>query len=148
MYWRKCHRFTTKVWSRIHCTSSKKRISHACCINVLAQALYRVFSRYEESSPHFLPAMEHMRSACFGYFKLGDPFVAGPIGMLAGLVTNPWTLIFHFCLVAVFAFSRTLFPSPSLSKLYTCKEIFWSASKLITPLLYNEQVLSFISIQW
>lgn len=126
----------------------KARISHACCINVLAQALYRVFSEYDVDSPHYLPMMGAMRDACFSYFEAGDVFVAGPIGMLSGLITNPWTLILHFCLVAVFAFWQTLTPFPTPARLSKCFQIFASAARLITPLMFHEHVMSYMTVQW
>lgn len=55
-----------------------RRITVASSINILAQALYGVFSATCD------PAMPLMRDACFAYFELGGVFASGPMSLLAG----------------------------------------------------------------
>lgn len=60
------------------------RQPRAGCINVLAQALYEVFSGSVDPS---LP------DACFGYFQLGGSCAAEPMGLLS------WFVCLFVCLI-------------------------------------------------
>ncbi|KAF5915278.1 hypothetical protein HPG69_011743 [Diceros bicornis minor] len=53
-----------------------RKTSHSFVVNVLAQALYELFSAPDDS-------LHQLRKACFLYFKLGGEFVAGPVGLLS-----------------------------------------------------------------
>ncbi|KAJ3401314.1 Squalene epoxidase [Chytridiales sp. JEL 0842] len=50
----------------------------ASVVNILAQALYDLFSAGDDANLRVLQA------ACFGYFKLGGRCVSTPVGLLAG----------------------------------------------------------------
>ncbi|EGV91463.1 Squalene monooxygenase [Cricetulus griseus] len=54
---------------------SRKR-THSFVVNVLAQALYELFSATDDS-------LHQLRKACFLYFKLGGECVTGPVGLLS-----------------------------------------------------------------
>ncbi|KAL6032939.1 hypothetical protein STEG23_010928 [Scotinomys teguina] len=54
---------------------SRKR-THSFVVNVLAQALYELFSATDDS-------LYQLRKACFLYFKLGGECVTGPVGLLS-----------------------------------------------------------------
>ena len=53
-----------------------------------------------------------MRDAAFAYFKLGGEAVRGTTSLLGCVNTNPWVLISHFFIVAVYGMIRTLLPIP------------------------------------
>ncbi|KAF4022233.1 hypothetical protein G4228_014011 [Cervus hanglu yarkandensis] len=53
-----------------------RKKSHSFVVNVLAQALYELFSATDDS-------LHQLRKACFFYFKLGGKCVAGPVGLLS-----------------------------------------------------------------
>jgi squalene monooxygenase len=57
-----------------------KRKSHSMVINILAQALYEIFSAGDN------PDMVVLREACFEYFRLGGICAAHPVGLLSGYV--------------------------------------------------------------
>ncbi len=74
----------------------KRKKSHSFVVNVLAQALYALFSAsdgkiYVNKSSHNLIfhayiLLEHLhmlRQACFSYFQLGGRAVSDPIGLLS-----------------------------------------------------------------
>lgn len=82
----------------------ERKSSHSFVVNVLAQALYELFSASDsESQPasaddHVwstdrifinlnlfvsLDYLHELRAACFQYFKLGGQCVTGPIGLLS-----------------------------------------------------------------
>ncbi|KAI9803453.1 MAG: Squalene epoxidase [Phylliscum demangeonii] len=72
----------------------RKRL--ASVINVLAQALYTLFAANDPS----LLALQH---GCFRYFQRGGNCVDGPVGLLAGIVQQPATLVYHFFAVALYS---------------------------------------------
>ncbi|XP_055350557.1 squalene monooxygenase-like isoform X2 [Paramacrobiotus metropolitanus] len=74
----------------------QRKNNHAFVVNVLAQALYALFS----ASDRYLHSL---RKACFEYFKLGGECVAGPVGLLSVLNPSPWKLLGHFFAVAFYA---------------------------------------------
>lgn len=82
----------------------------ASTINILAQALYRVFGQ-SSSDPIVSRAI---REACFGYFHLGGECVNGPISLLSGVVESPWTLLYHYARVGLYGAYRFAF-SPVLA---------------------------------
>lgn len=109
-------------------------MSHSFVVNVLAQALYELFSAADES-------LHELRKACFQYFQLGGEFVAGPIGLLSVLTPKPLTLIGHFFAVALYAI-YTIFRSESwLTKhraVLKCGAILYRACSVMFPLIYSE----------
>ena len=79
---------------------------HSFVVNVLAQALYQLFSARDEH-------LAGLRKACFEYFKLGGTAVSGPVSLLAILRPRPWLLIGHFFAVALYGMKLTVFGAPS-----------------------------------
>jgi squalene monooxygenase len=57
---------------------AQMRKVHCTVINVLAQALYELFSAGDDWK------MGVLREACFAYFELGGKCVDHPMGLLAG----------------------------------------------------------------
>eukprot|EP01133_Synstelium_polycarpum_P013828 gene13828-16305_t len=108
----------------------------ASTMNVLAGALYKVFSADNE----------HLRKACLGYLSLGGEFSAGPVSLLSGLRPKPHILAMHFFAVAFYGVIKTLFPFPTPHRLYTSYKILCAASDIVVPLLRNERVLRYLVI--
>ncbi|KAJ3226300.1 Squalene epoxidase [Clydaea vesicula] len=73
-----------------------KRKPLSSVINILAQALYSLFSAGDNIN------LIYLQEACFGYFKLGGRCVSTPVGLLAGLIPSPLTLLGHFFAVAFY----------------------------------------------
>ncbi|ORX93527.1 SE-domain-containing protein [Basidiobolus meristosporus CBS 931.73] len=73
------------------------RKSRASMINILAMALYALFSAPENSEN-----LRILQLSCFKYFQLGGIAVSGPVGLLSGLIPNPLVLMFHFYAVALY----------------------------------------------
>ena len=65
-------------------------------INILAQALYSIFSAGSD------PNRIALQNACIGYFKLGGKCSETPMGLLGGMIHEPLTLIGHFFAVALY----------------------------------------------
>jgi len=96
-------------------------------VNVLADALYQVFSD------------PILKEACWHYLALGGEFSAGPVSLLSGINKSVWTLICHFYAVALYATWRIGFrPFPTPRKLYIAGRSLRVASKIIVPLLQQE----------
>lgn len=112
---------------------SRKK-SHSFVVNVLAQALYELFSATDES-------LYQLRRACFNYFKLGGECVAGPIGLLSVLSPKPTKLIGHFFAVAFYAVYFCFKTEPWLTKpraFFRSTAILYRACSVIFPLIYSE----------
>ncbi|XP_034729946.1 squalene monooxygenase [Etheostoma cragini] len=112
----------------------ERKSSHSFVVNVLAQALYELFSATDNS-------LHELRKACFRYFKLGGECIAGPIGLLSVLTPKPMTLIGHFFAVALYAIYFN-FKSESWSTkhraLFKSGAILYRACTVMFPLIYSE----------
>uniref|UniRef100_A0A8C9QRK8 Squalene monooxygenase n=1 Tax=Spermophilus dauricus TaxID=99837 RepID=A0A8C9QRK8_SPEDA len=111
-----------------------RRKSHSFVVNVLAQALYELFSSTDDY-------MHQLRKACFLYFKLGGECVAGPVGLLSVLSPNPLVLIGHFFAVAVYASYFCFKSEPWITKpraLFSTGAVLYKACSVIFPLIYSE----------
>uniref|UniRef100_A0A3Q2T4I2 Squalene monooxygenase n=1 Tax=Fundulus heteroclitus TaxID=8078 RepID=A0A3Q2T4I2_FUNHE len=112
----------------------ERKSSHSFVVNVLAQALYELFSATDDS-------LHELRKACFQYFKLGGQCIAGPIGLLSVLSPKPMTLIGHFFAVALYAIYFN-FKSESWSTkpraLFKSAAILYRACTVMFPLIYSE----------
>ncbi|OQV16417.1 Squalene monooxygenase [Hypsibius exemplaris] len=121
-----------KAQMRFH---RKRKQSHAFVVNVLAQALYALFSARDEY-------LHTLRRACFDYFRLGGECVAGPVGLLSVLNPNPLTLIGHFFAVAFYAVYcnfRDIRSAASVSKAFFHPVgVVVKACKVIFPLIWSE----------
>eukprot|EP00842_Homolaphlyctis_polyrhiza_P005808 jgi/Hompol1/6228/HPOL_001339-RA len=90
------------VVAQIHWT----RKSLASVVNILANALYSLFSAGDDR------ALLELQDGCFSYFLLGGRCASTPVGLLAGLIHEPLTLIGHFFAVAFYATLCTWFKGP------------------------------------
>ncbi|KAJ1336901.1 hypothetical protein BSLG_006661 [Batrachochytrium salamandrivorans] len=104
-------------------------------INILANALYSLFSAKDD-----LPTQE-LQLACFAYFQLGGRCASTPVGLLAGLIHEPWTLIGHFFAVAIYGTIKIwargpfyMFPANFIHSLL----VFYRACVIIIPLIIAE----------
>lgn len=114
-----------------------ERSKHASTINILANALYRVFSKPENDADG---SRQRLRQSCIDYLSMGGAFSAGPVGLLSGLSPTPWVLVLHFFCVAVFAVSKALFPFPTPKRLRQGYDLMHVACIIIMPLLQAERV--------
>ncbi len=116
----------------------KQRKPYAACINVLATALYGIFSTPEGEDE---ATRADLQGACLEYLSRGGVFSAGPIGLLSGLTPRPQVFVIHFFMVVLNAVRSHLFPFGWLvpSKLIEMYRIMHVACIISMPLLVVEQ---------
>ena len=110
----------------------RKRLTSV--INILAQALYSLFAAND-------PQLKALQLGCFRYFQRGGQCVDGPVGLLAGIIRNPFILFYHFFAVALLAIWLVLSRSPLWKAPYTLVSsisIFWKACIVIFPFIFSE----------
>uniref|UniRef100_A0A7N4UXY1 Squalene monooxygenase n=1 Tax=Sarcophilus harrisii TaxID=9305 RepID=A0A7N4UXY1_SARHA len=111
-----------------------RRKSHSFVVNVLAQALYELFSATDES-------LHQLRRACFCYFKLGGQCITGPVGLLSVLSPDPLVLVGHFFAVALYAVYFCFKSEPWITKpraFFSSAAVFYKACCVLFPLIYSE----------
>ncbi|CAA9963184.1 Squalene monooxygenase [Pyrenophora teres f. maculata] len=117
---------STFHWQRKHGSS---------VINILAMALYSLFAANNEY-------LEYIKKGCFRYFLRGGKSVSEPCGMLAGLITHPLMLVYHFFYVAFYAIWVRMQDVGVWHAPYTlCVEsvmVVWTAATVIGPYLIAE----------
>jgi squalene monooxygenase len=118
---------------------------HASTINILANALHRVFTKPQNDDG----TRGRLRAACLEYLSMGGPYSAGPVGLLSGLTPAPWVLVAHFFAVAAYAMRKALLP-PTPTRLRQGYDLMHVACIIIMPLLASERatVLSWTPVQW
>ncbi|KAF2008598.1 squalene monooxygenase [Aaosphaeria arxii CBS 175.79] len=72
------------------------RKTSSSLINILAMALYSLFAADDWR-------LMTLQNGCFRYFQRGGACIAEPCGMLAGIISRPTTLVYHFFAVAFYA---------------------------------------------
>ncbi|KAL8738711.1 MAG: hypothetical protein Q9181_000533 [Wetmoreana brouardii] len=103
-------------------------------INILAQALYSLFAAND-------PQLKALQLGCFRYFQQGGQCIDGPVGLLAGIIRQPFVLFYHFFAVALLAIWLVLSQSPVYRFPLTLVEsvgIFWKACVVIFPFIFSE----------
>jgi squalene monooxygenase len=117
---------STFHWQRKHGSS---------VINILAMALYSLFAADNLY-------LEYIKKGCFKYFLRGGTSVSEPCGMLAGLITHPWMLVWHFFYVAFYAIWVRLQEVPVWKAPYSVLVeggmVVWTAASVIGPYLVAE----------
>eukprot|EP00118_Oscarella_pearsei_P015687 m.143073 g.143073 ORF g.143073 m.143073 type:complete len:508 (+) comp38378_c0_seq4:46-1569(+) len=114
----------------------ERKGAHSFVVNVLAQALYQLFSAADAD-------LNQLRRACFAYFRLGGRAVSGPVGLLSILSPNAFVLIGHFFAVALYAvyFSFADEKWAIHRGLWKASRVFLKACKVIFPLIWSERHL-------
>ncbi|KAF0886715.1 squalene monooxygenase [Crocuta crocuta] len=111
-----------------------RKTSHSFVVNILAQALYELFSAPDDST-------HQLRKACLLYFKLGGECIAGPVGLLSVLSPNPLILIGHFFAVAIYTTYFCFKSEPWITKpraIVSSGTVLYKACSVIFPLIYSE----------
>ncbi|EDV23228.1 uncharacterized protein TRIADDRAFT_63342 [Trichoplax adhaerens] len=112
----------------------QRKQNHSFVVNVLAQALYQLFSAADEH-------LKKLRQGCFGYFKLGGRAVDGPVELLSIVSPEPLKLIGHFFAVALYTMYSTVKSEPFYRLPLTillCSRLLWKACTVILPLIWSE----------
>jgi len=125
-------------WGAVSAANDKfrnLRVSHGAAINVLANALHRVFTVPVSDDG----SRQRLRDACYDYLCLGGPWTAGPVGLLSGLTASPTVLTTHFFCVALFAMRKAVFPFPTPERLRQAYSLLCVACVIILPMLEAEQ---------
>jgi len=94
-------------------------------INVLADALYRVFCAEQED----------MRAGCYSYLARGGHFVHGPISFLSGISESQGFLLLHFFAVAIYSVFQLNFPIPTPGRIARAYMVLRNAVHIIYPLV-------------
>ncbi|KAI4190175.1 MAG: hypothetical protein L6R41_000983 [Letrouitia leprolyta] len=103
-------------------------------INILAQALYSLFAAND-------PQLKALQRGCFSYFQQGGQCIDGPVGLLAGIIRQPFVLFYHFFAVALLAIWLVICKSPLYRfplTLVSTVGIFWKACVVIFPFIFSE----------
>ncbi|KAK3671933.1 Squalene epoxidase [Recurvomyces mirabilis] len=104
-------------------------------INILAQALYSLFAADDTQ-------LKALQMGCFHYFKLGGQCVDGPVGLLAGIIRQPFVLFYHFFAVALYAIWIYITWSSSVLTMplraVSSVGVFWKACVVIFPYIFSE----------
>ncbi|KAK5330702.1 Squalene epoxidase [Exophiala xenobiotica] len=101
-------------------------------INILAQALYSLFAAND-------PQMKYLQKGCFRYFQLGGNCIDGPVGLLAGIIRQPFVLFYHFFAVAFLSIWVMLCEQGVLS--WSAVQgvlIFYKACLVLLPYIWAE----------
>ncbi|KAE8154151.1 squalene epoxidase-domain-containing protein [Aspergillus avenaceus] len=109
-----------------------QRKNGSSVINILAMALYALFSANDE----YLRALQR---GCFRYFQLG--MTQEPMGLVGGLLKKPFVLFSHFFTVAFLALWMVLKDAPFYKlpwALIQCVLVFWTACVVIFPYMLIE----------
>lgn len=103
-------------------------------INILAQALYSLFAADDAQ-------LKALQMGCFQYFKLGGQCIDGPVGLLAGIIRQPFVLFYHFFAVALYAIWIYITSASIISmpvRLIGSAGVFWKACVVIFPYIFSE----------
>ena len=96
-------------------------------INILANALYAVFSHPELSQ------------ACFDYLRQGGKKASEPVKLLSAVSRDRKLLLTHFMAVARSGASKKLLPIPTPRKMKEAQRMISDAIDIIQPQLKNEK---------
>ncbi|KAG0259434.1 Squalene epoxidase [Mortierella polycephala] len=112
-----------------------KRKELTTVINILAQALYTLFSGTNNN-------LLALRKGCFSYFQMGGECISGPVGLLSGVHRSRTTLAYHFYRVAFHSIWLLFHQAESSAEfpmlLLQTISIFWTACAVFLPLLWTE----------
>ena len=103
-------------------------------INILAQALYSLFAADD-------PQLKALQLGCFRYFQMGGQCIDGPVGLLAGIIRQPFVLFYHFFAVALYAIWIYITSAGFTAlpiRLVGSVGVFWKACVVIFPYIISE----------
>ena len=118
----------------------KMRIFHwqrknlTAVINILAQALYSLFAAND-------PQLKILQRGCFAYFQQGGQCIDGPVGLLAGIIRQPFVLFYHFFSVALLSIWILLREAPIWKLPVTSVQalaVFYKACVVLFPYIFAE----------
>ncbi|KAF9585816.1 Squalene epoxidase [Lunasporangiospora selenospora] len=111
-----------------------KRKELSGVINVLAQALYALFSGADEN-------LIELRDGCFSYFKMGGECINGPVGLLSGITRRRMVLVYHFYAVALHSiwlmFHRATWAEVPKT-FFKAMSVMWTACIVLLPVMWSE----------
>ncbi|RDW77676.1 SE-domain-containing protein [Coleophoma cylindrospora] len=116
-----------------------KRKGLSSIINILAMALYSLFAANDRQ-------LKALQKGCFSYFKKGGNCIDGPVGLLAGIIRQPFVLVYHFFSVALLStwlvITETVGGLTGLWKLpmavWEAILILYKACVVIFPFIFSE----------
>lgn len=111
-----------------------ERKNGAAVINILAMALYSLFAADDSY-------LKTLQLGCFRYFQRGGTCVSEPMGLLAGIVSHPLTLFYHFFAVALYAIWIRISLAPATLKPVVALGgfgVIWKAICVIGPYIFTE----------
>ena len=74
-------------------TAARKH--HSSSLNVLANALHKIFTIPTDATAKTTFARERLRDACFNYLALGGASARGPVGLLSAYVQLYHMQLYH-----------------------------------------------------
>jgi squalene monooxygenase len=111
-----------------------RRKNLTAVINILAQALYALFAAEDAQ-------LRALQQGCFEYFKLGGNCIDGPVGLLGGIIRQPFVLFYHFFAVALLSIwlyivrgKTVLLPVRALGSV----GVFFKACQVLFPYIFAE----------
>ncbi|GJJ72913.1 squalene monooxygenase [Entomortierella parvispora] len=111
-----------------------KRKELSGVINVLAQALYSLFSGADDN-------LRVLRDGCFSYFKMGGDCVEGPVGLLSGITRRRAVLVYHFYAVALHSI-WLMFHQATWAEVpatfFRAFAVMWTACVVLLPVMWSE----------
>ncbi|CZR63901.1 related to squalene monooxygenase [Phialocephala subalpina] len=116
-----------------------KRKGLSSIINILAMALYSLFAADDRQ-------LKALQKGCFQYFQRGGNCIDGPVGLLAGIIRQPFVLFYHFFMVAFLSIwivmQQTMGGLLGFWKLPLAIEesvlVFYKACVVIFPFIFSE----------
>ncbi|KAF9916517.1 Squalene epoxidase [Lobosporangium transversale] len=112
-----------------------KRKELSAVINILAEALYTLFSGTDKN-------LLALRRGCFSYFQMGGECISGPVGLLSGVNRSRSMLISHFYRVAFHTIWLLFHDAESVAEfpllIFRAIGILWTANVVFMPLLWSE----------
>jgi squalene monooxygenase len=103
-------------------------------INILAQALYSLFAANDSQ-------LRYLQRGCFRYFKLGGNCIDGPVGLLAGIIRQPFVLFYHFFSVALLSIWLLVTEAGLLKLPLSAAQsvmVFYKACVVLFPYIFAE----------
>lgn len=85
--------------------------------------------------------LKALQFGCFRYFQRGGQCVDGPVGLLAGIIRQPFVLFYHFFAVALLSIWLLVSESPLYKiplALLSSIGIFWKACVVLFPFIFSE----------